>query len=144
MKKIGYLRVSTLEQRPDRQILGLDPLCDELHVERLSAVRRKRPVYDSVIAQLNAGDALVVWDLDRAWRSLRDALNEIERLQEKGIELRIVSLQLDFGSPGGMLAYSVLSACAEFERRMLAQRTREGIAAARQRGTRRVSPAEAK
>lgn len=140
MKKIGYLRVSTLEQRPDRQILGLEPLCDELHIERLSAVRRKRPVYDSVIAQLNTGDALVVWDLDRAWRSLRDALNEIDRLQLKGIELRIVSLQLDFGSPGGMLAYSVLSACAEFERRMLAQRTREGLAAARHRGVRLGRP----
>ena len=140
MKKIGYLRISTLEQRPDRQVLGLEPMCDELHIERLSAVRRRRPIYESIIARLNPGDAFVVWDLDRAWRSLRDALNEIDKLQSRGIELRIVGLQLDFSSPGGMLAYSVLSACAEFERRMLAQRTREGLAAARQRGVRLGRP----
>lgn len=134
MKKIGYLRISTLEQRPDRQVLGFEPMCDELHIERLSAVRQRRPIYESIIARLAPGDAFVVWDLDRAWRSLRDALNEIERLQSRGVELRIVGLQLDFSSPGGMFAYQVLSACAEFERRMLAQRTREGLAAARQRG----------
>jgi len=140
MKKIGYLRISTLEQRPDRQVLGLALMCDELHIERLSAVRRRRPIYASIMARLNPGDAFVVWDLDRAWRSLRDALNEIDKLQSRGVELRIVGLQLDFSSPGGMLAYSVLSACAEFERRMLAQRTREGLAAARQRGVRLGRP----
>lgn len=140
MKKIGYLRISTLEQRPDRQVLGLEPMCDELHIERISAVRRRRPIYESIMARLNPGDAFVVWDLDRAWRSLRDALNEIDRLQSRGVELRIVGLQLDFSSPGGMFAYQVLSACAEFERRMLAQRTREGLAAARQRGVRLGRP----
>ncbi len=140
MRKIGYLRVSTLEQRPDRQIVGLEPICDELHVERLSADRRRRPIYDSVMARLSPGDTLIVWDLDRAWRSLRDALNEIARLESRGITLRVVGLQLDFSSPSGIFTYQVLGACAEFERRMLSQRTREGLAAARRRGVRLGRP----
>jgi len=140
MRKIGYLRVSTCEQRPDRQIIGLEALCDELHVERLSATRRRRPVYEGVMASLRSGDALVVWDLDRAWRSLRDALNEIDRLQSRGIEIQVLGLQMDFGSPEGTFTYQVMGAAAELERRMLARRTREGLAAARSRGVRLGRP----
>ncbi|BBK29683.1 DNA invertase Pin-like site-specific DNA recombinase [Stella humosa] len=140
MKKIGYLRVSTIEQRPDRQIIGLEPLCDELHIERLSAVSRRRPVYEEVLALLVPGDALVVWDLDRAFRSVIDALTEIDRLRSRGVELQIANLQVDTTSPAGMLVYTVMSAFAEFERRTLAQRTREGLAAARLRGARLGRP----
>ncbi|MGJ8628985.1 MAG: recombinase family protein [Sulfitobacter sp.] len=71
--KIGYLRVSTEEQRPDRQIDGLTPLCDELFVEKCS-------------------DTLVVWDVDRAFRSTVDAIHHAKRLRERGIEFQIVSL----------------------------------------------------
>lgn len=140
MRKIGYLRVSTAEQRPDRQIMGLEPLCDELHIERLSAVSRRRPVFDQVLTGLDTGDVLVVWDLDRAFRSVIDALTVIDRLRSRGIELEIANLQLDTTSAAGMLVYTVMSAFAEFERRTLAQRTREGLAAARQRGVRLGRP----
>lgn len=134
MTKIGYLRVSTQEQRPDRQIDGLCLLCDELHVEHVSAVGKARPVYERVIAALAPGDTLVVWDLDRAFRSVVDAVLEAEHLRVRGIMFEIVNLKVDTATPSGMLVYTVMSAFAEFERRMLAQRTREGIAAARQRG----------
>jgi len=120
--------------------MGLEPICDELHIERLSADRRKRPIYDGVMARLAPGDTLVVWDLDRAWRSLRDALNEIARLESNGITLRVVGLQLDFSSPSGIFTYQALGARAEFERRMLSPRTREGLAAARRPGVRLGRP----
>lgn len=134
MKTIGYLRVSTQEQRPDRQIEGLRHLCDESHIEYVSAVSKKRPIYDRVVAALRAGDTLVVWDLDRAFRSVVDAVLEAEQLRKRGVEFEIVNLKVDTGTPSGMLVYTVMSAFAEFERKMLAQRTREGIEAARRRG----------
>ncbi|MFT3809977.1 MAG: recombinase family protein [Micropepsaceae bacterium] len=141
-KRIGYLRVSTFDQRPDRQIDGLKPHCDEMHIECVSAVKAKRPVYEKVLRRLEAGDVLVVWDLDRAFRSVVDALTEAEKLRSRGVVFRIVNLQVDTATPSGMLVYTVMSACAEFERRTLAQRTREGLAAARLRGAKLGRPAK--
>ena len=84
-KKIGYLRVSTEEQRPDRQIDALTPICDELHIEKLSALAQSRPIYNHVIASLCAGDSLVIWDLDRAYRCAKGALIHLDDLLERGI-----------------------------------------------------------
>lgn len=140
MTKIGYLRVSTQDQCPDRQVDGLRGRCDRLCLETLSAVSPRRPVFESVIEQLRAGDTLVVWDLDRAFRSVLDAVTQAERLRQKGVEFEIVSLQIDTATPAGMLVYTIMSAIAEFERRLLAQRTREGLASARLRGARLGRP----
>ena len=123
MVKIGYLRVSTQEQRPDRQIDGLQSRCDRLYIETLSAVSPSRPVFEGVIAGLQPGDTLVVWDLDRAFRSVVDAVTQADRLRTKGVEFEIANLQIDTGTPAGMLIYTVMSAFAEFERRTIIQRT---------------------
>lgn len=139
-KKIGYLRVSTAEQSTDRQIDGLEHVCDELHVEKLSAVSKRRPVYEAVIAKLRPGDVFVIWDLDRAFRSAKDALVELDKLHARGIEILIANLNLDTATPHGMLLYTFISGLAEFERRLLSQRTREGLAAARKRGKRLGRP----
>jgi DNA invertase Pin-like site-specific DNA recombinase len=139
-KRIGYLRVSTREQSPDRQILGLQEICDELHIERISAVTRHRPVFEAVLGRLEPGDALVVLDLDRAFRSVIDAVAEADRLRERGITFHIVNLQVDTSTATGMFVYTVMSAAAEFERRHLIQRTKEGLAAARERGSRLGRP----
>lgn len=140
MRTIGYLRVSTAEQRPDRQIDGLRMICDELHIEKLSAVCPHRPVYERVIKSLNQGDMLVVWDLDRAFRSVIDALAEAEKLRARGIHFRIASLSIDTSTPAGIFVYTMMSALAEFERRTLSQRTKEGLAAAKARGKRLGRP----
>ncbi len=140
MKKIGYLRVSTAEQRPDRQIDGLERICDELHVEKLSATARVRPVYERVIAALAPGDVFVIWDLDRAFRSAKDALVELDRMRAAGIVIRIANLNIDTDTPYGILLFTFISGLAEFERRLLSQRTREGLAAARRRGKRLGRP----
>lgn len=134
--KIGYLRVSTEEQCIDRQVDALTPICDELHVERLSAVAKTRPVYAALIARLAKGDTLVILDLDRAFRSAKDALTELDRLTERGIAIQIVSMQIDTATPHGKLLYTFISGLAEFERHLLSQRTKQGLAAARKRGKR--------
>lgn len=134
MKKIAYARVSTPDQRHDRQIEGLKAFCDELHVETLSACSAKRPVYDRVLKKLKPGDMLVVWDLDRAFRSVVDALTEAEKLRERDVHFQIANLSIDTSTPAGIFVYTMLSALAEFERRTLSQRTKEGLDAARKRG----------
>lgn len=136
MKKIGYVRVSTPEQRHDRQVLGLRELCDELHLETYSARTAKRPVYEKVVGRLEAGDVLVVWDVDRAFRSVLDAVSEAEKLRARGVHFRIVTLNVDTTTPEGMFVYTLQSAVAEYERRTISRRTREGLAAARARGSR--------
>ena len=136
MKKIGYARVSTPEQRHDRQILGLRELCDELHIETFSARTTKRPVYEAVLAKLAAGDMLVVWDLDRAYRSVVDAITEADKLLARGVQFQIVTLNIDTTTPEGRFVYMIQSAVAELERRRTSRRTKEELAAARARGSR--------
>lgn len=139
-RKIGYLRVSTAEQNPDRQVDGLKDLCDELHVEAVSAVGKKRPVYERVIRKLKAGDVLVIWDLDRAYRSARDALSQLDALTRRGVHFHIARLAIDTATPTGRFLYTVMGGLAEFERLTLSQRTREGLLAARRRGKRLGRP----
>lgn len=136
MKTIAYIRVSTNEQSPDRQINGLSGHCDELHIETVSAISKSRPVYDRVMKRLRPGDVFAIWDLDRAYRSTRDALNELDKLRSRDISIHIANLCIDTATPQGMLMYTIVSALAEFERGFLSQRTKEGMEAARQKGSR--------
>lgn len=139
-KKIGYLRVSRKDQSFARQIDGLKIHCDEMRIEQVSAASRSRPVFDTLIASLASGDTLVVWDLDRAFRSTIDAVTQAELLRERGVNFQIVTLNVDTATPDGMLVYTVMAAIAEHERKRLAKRTREGLAAARKRGKRLGRP----
>ena len=132
--RIGYLRVSTEEQKPDRQVDALTPLCDQIYIEKLSSIAAKRPVFDEVMDMLKPGDTLVVWDLDRAFRSTVDAILQEERLRNHGIKFEIVSLKINTAEPAGEFAYSVMAAAAQYERRMISKRTKEGLAAAVKRG----------
>lgn len=132
--KLGYLRVSTEEQRPDRQIDALEPLCDKLYVEKTSAVAKKRPVFEEVMASLKRGDTFVVWDLDRAFRSTIDALMQAEKLHQRGIEFQIVTLGVDTSTAHGKLVYTVIAAFAQHERDHLSERTKQGLEAAVRRG----------
>ena len=147
--KVGYIRVSTEDQREDRQVELLMPLCDELHVEKRSAVGLSRPVFEAVLAKLSAGDSLVVWSLDRAFRSARDALNIEAQLKERGVALRIVSLGVDTATADGKLAFTMVAAVAEHERARLSERTKQGLAVARKNGKRlgqkpKMTPAQAR
>ena len=127
--KVGYIRVSTEEQNEDRQLDALRPLCSVLHVEKCSAVSGSRPVFEALIAGLRQGDTMVVWSLDRAFRSARDALNIQAELKARGIGLEIVSVGADTGTADGWLAFTILAAVAERESNRLSERTKQGLAA---------------
>ncbi|MEM8541607.1 MAG: recombinase family protein [Pseudomonadota bacterium] len=132
--KLGYLRVSTEEQRPDRQIDALEPLCDRLYIEKTSAIAKNRPIFEEVMAALKPGDTFVVWDLDRAFRSTIDALMQAEQLHQRGIEFQIVTLGVNTSTAHGKLVYTVIAAFAQHERDHLSERTKQGLEAAVRRG----------
>lgn len=132
--KIGYLRISTDEQKPDRQIQALQFLCDEIHIETLSALSRKRPIYKKVTDKLKTGDTLVIWEISRAYRSVIDAVKEGERLTNKGVQLQIGTMIYDLSNPDTECMYIVQSAFAQLEVKRLRLRTREGMHAARKKG----------
>lgn len=137
MSSYGYIRTSTDKQVADRQIDQLKNACDKLFIENgVSAVRKKRPVYDEVVDTMNSGDTLVVVSLDRAFRSVLDALSELEKLHARKIQFRSLSQNFDTHTPEGKLLYTVCAALAEWERSILSERTKQGMEAARRRGKR--------
>lgn len=139
-RRLGYIRVSTRSQAPDRQVDALRAECDALHIEHISAVADDRPVFDEVMGLLQPGDTFIVMDLDRAFRSSVDAMLTAAELRTRGIAFRILSLQVDTTTPEGELFYTLLAAFGQFERRIISRRTKEGLAAAVQRGQRLGRP----
>lgn len=140
-RRIGYIRVSTPSQTTDRQTMQLEVECDELRIEHLSAVATERPVFEAAIADLRSGDTFVVVDLDRAFRSSIDAIMTAESLRKRGVRFRVLSFPIDTASEEGELFYTILAAFAQFERRIISRRTKEGMEAARRRGVRLGRPA---
>lgn len=138
--KIGYLRVSTKTQNPDRQIDGLKDLCDKLYIEKLSAIADRRPVFDRVLKELKHGDALFVWDLDRAFRSTEDALFHERELRKRGIRFHAMNFEIETQSADGRWSYIMAAATAERERMKISERTIEGLKAAKARGQRLGPP----
>lgn len=140
-RTVGYIRTSTENQAPDRQIMGLEALCDDLYIEdSASAGTLRRPQYEAMRRSLQPGDTVIVWALDRAYRSTVDAITEIQALRAKRIGFRIATMNIDPATPDGMLVYTIVAALAEWERAIIRQRTREGLAAAKQRGVRLGRP----
>ena len=134
--KIGYLRVSTRQQKTDRQIYGMQALCDELHIEKVSAAATDRPVFERVLAKLKRGDTLLVWDMDRAFRSTEDAIVYARELHRRGVTFQAINFEIDTITADGNYAYQVNAAAAERERRKISERTKQGLEAARNRGVR--------
>lgn len=137
--KIGYIRVSTKDQNQARQFEALAAHCDEIRTEQGSATKA-RPVFDSVLKELKAGDTLVILDLDRAFRSTVDALLTLDRVKEQGADFHIINQNIDTNSDVGAVIFGVLALLAEFELKTLKRRTREGLDAARSRGVRLGRP----
>lgn len=141
MRKLGYIRTSTDEQLTDRQIHQLNAVCDEVFIENgVSGVSRKRPVYETLIDTLEPGDVFVVCSVDRAFRSALDALSELDKLHQRGIQFQSLSQNFDTTTPDGKFLYTLAAALATWERDILSQRTREGLEAARRRGKRLGRP----
>lgn len=133
---IGYARVSTVEQNVALQLDALHAA----HVEQvftdegISGSVSSRPELDKCLVHLRPGDTLVVWRLDRLARSLKNLLELVESLSQRGIHLRSLTESIDTSSASGRLILSVFGALAEFERSLIIERTQAGLAAARSRG----------
>ncbi len=141
-RRIGYIRVSTPSQITDRQSLQLEAECDALHIEYVSAVAAERPVFEAVLADLRTGDALVVADLDRAFRSSIDAMLTADALRQRGVHFRILSLRIDTSTAEGELFFTIMASFAQFERRIISRRTKQGLSAARNRGVQLGRPSQ--
>ena len=132
---IGYARISTNGQDDALQLDALSAAgVERVFSDTASGSLASRPQLDAMLAQLRAGDVVVVWRLDRLARSVRHALELAERFEAMGVGLRSLTEQLDTTTPGGRLIFTVFAAMAEFERNLLRERTVAGLAAARERG----------
>lgn len=137
MAKIGYKRVSSWDQRSDRQLDGME--LDEVFEDRASGKDLNRPQWETAARFLRRGDVLFVHSMDRLARNLGDLLATVQTMNEKGVEVRFVRENLNFEpgagtNPMARLMMSLLGAVAEFERSLILERQREGIALAKQRG----------
>jgi len=132
---IGYARVSTEDQTTLPQSQALKSAgCTEIHQEQASGGNRSRPVLGRVLERIGKGDTLVVVRIDRLARSLSHLLEVIERLEARGAFFRSLEDPIDTASPQGKFTLQVLGAAAEFERALIRERTRAGLASARTRG----------
>jgi DNA invertase Pin-like site-specific DNA recombinase len=133
--KIGYARVSTDEQNPAMQLDALRAAgCERLFEDLASGAKESRPGLDEALAFARKGDELVVWRLDRVGRSLPHLVKFITHLREAGIGFRSLTENIETETPGGRLVMHIFAALAEFERDLIRERTRSGLAAARARG----------
>lgn len=131
----GYARVSTEAQNLDRQLDALEKYgVDMIYNEKMSGTKKNRPELTKLLDRITEGDTVVVESLSRLGRSTKDLIELTETFQSKGVNLVSLKESIDTNSPTGKLLFTLMSAIAQFERDVIADRTREGLKAARARG----------
>jgi DNA invertase Pin-like site-specific DNA recombinase len=135
-RTIGYARVSTEDQHLDLQINALKLAgCSAIFEDQgVSATAKRRPGFEHALSSLQTGDVFVVWKMDRAFRSLKNALNILEEFENRGVEFRCLTEDIDTTTAMGKCMYQVRHAFSELERNLIRERTKAGMEAARQRG----------
>lgn len=137
-KLIGYARVSREDQELNLQIDALKKagcLKQDIYIDKVSGAREKRPGLDECLSKLQPGDTLLVWRLDRLGRSLPHLVDLVSNLLEKKIGFKsICDGHIDTTSASGELMFNIFSSLAQFERRLIQERTKAGLEAARARG----------
>lgn len=134
-QRIGYIRVSTLDQNPDRQLEGVQ--VSKVFIDKASGKDSQRPQLEALLSYVREGDTLVVHSMDRLARNLDDLRRMVQQLTGRGVRIEFVKEALTFtgeDSPMANLLLSVMGAFAEFERALIRERQREGISLAKQRG----------
>lgn len=139
---IGYIRISKADGSQSLD-LQKDALVDYgvdqryIYQDCVSGQREDRPGLNSALKALREGDTLVVWKLDRLGRSLKHLISTVQDLSDRNISLKVLSGQgsfIDTSTPSGKFIFSIFAALAEFERELIIERTKAGLAAARARG----------
>ena len=134
-QRIGYIRVSTFDQNTDRQLDSVQ--VSKTFIDKASGKDVKRPQFEALMSFVRAGDTVVVHSMDRLARNLDDLRSIVQTLTQLGICIEFVKESLKFSgedSPMAILMLSVMGAFAEFERSLIRERQREGLALAKQRG----------
>ena len=132
---IGYARVSTDGQNLDAQTDVLKAVgAGKLFADKISGSKRERPELDRMLEQLRDGDVVTVTKYDRLARSLKDLLEIVETIGERGAGFRSLAEDIDTTTPAGRLTFHVFASIAQFERERISERTKEGLASARKRG----------
>lgn len=134
-QRIGYIRISSTDQNPERQLEGIE--LDRSFIDKASAKDTNRPELNNLLSFIRDGDTLIVHSMDRLARNLTDLRELVADLTGKGIKIQFAKEKLEFSgedSPMAILLLSVMGAFAEFERSLLKERQKEGIALAKKRG----------
>jgi len=132
---IGYARVSTTDQNLELQIDALKKAgCKNIFTDKLSGTKDDRPGLIELLKFARSGDTIVVWKLDRLSRSLKSLISLVNDLSERGISFISLNESIDTTSTGGKLIFHIFSSLAEFEREVIRDRTKAGLASARSRG----------
>ena len=132
---IGYARVSTQDQNPELQLDALSHAgCEQIFHEKMTGTSKERPELSLCLRTLRSGDTLVVWRMDRLARSLKDLVEIIDDLHQRGIGFKSLTEAIDTTSSSGKLIFHIFGALAEFEHSLIIERTKAGLAAARARG----------
>ena len=133
--RVGYIRVSSIDQNPERQLEGI--ALDKTFTDKASAKDVNRPQLMEMLDFVREGDVIIVHSMDRLARNLEDLRHLVQNQTQRGIRIEFVKEGLSFSgddSPMATLLLSVMGAFAEFERALLKERQREGIALAKKRG----------
>ena len=131
----GYARVSTESQNLDRQIDALKKYgVDHIYNEKMTGTKKNRPELDKMLDRMTEGDTVVIESLSRLGRSTKDLIELTELFQSKGVHLVSLKESIDTSTSTGKLLFTLMSAIAQFERDVIADRTREGLRSARARG----------
>jgi len=141
---IGYARVSTSAQELNLQLDALKQAgCKKQHIftDQISGSKAERPGLAECLKELKKGDTLIIWRLDRLGRSLRNLIDIVEQLQKRGVGFRSINDGgIDTTTASGELIFNIFGTLAQFERRLIQERTQAGLTAARARGKKAGRP----
>ena len=143
---IGYARVSTQDQSLDRQTDQLNQFgCSRIFQEKATGTKKERPELDRLLDHIRPDDTIVVTELTRLSRSIKDLFALVENIQQKGANLKSLKEPwLDTTTPHGKLLFSIFAGISQFERDLISERTKEGLTAARARGRKGGRPTKSK
>ncbi|WP_087972757.1 recombinase family protein [Oceanobacillus rekensis] len=133
---IGYMRVSTNEQNLERQEQALKEAgCEKIYFEKITGTKKDRPQLNKMLEVLRKDDTVIIKDLTRLSRSTKDLIELVELFEEKGVNLKSLNESwLDTTTSEGKLMFTIFSGLSQFERDLISERTKEGLAVAKAKG----------